>query len=132
MRTLRLYHRSDGWWWNLEGVAVMSLKKHIASVAVAALLASAGFTLALAPASAVGGNCSAIKQKQEVSWDLDRHRVRAFCSSLQGDSKARGTLVRNGGPDVHTSWFTTKNKYYYSAWGNCYAGCSTRVQIEHV
>lgn len=110
----------------------MNLKHHIASVAVAALLGSVGVTLATAPATAVGGNCSAVRQTQERSWDLDLHRARANCTSLQGDSKARGTLVRDGGPDYHTSWFTTTNKYYYTGWYTCYAGCSARVQIEHV
>lgn len=110
----------------------MNLKRHIASVAVAALLGSVGVTLATAPATAVGGNCSAVKQTQERSWDLDVHRTRAICSSLQGDSKARGTLVRNSGFDGHTPWFTTTNRYYYTDWYTCWNGCSARVQIERV
>ena len=40
--------------------------------------------------------------------------------------------MRSGGPDYHTSWFTTKNKYYYTGYYTCYAGCSARVAVERV
>jgi hypothetical protein len=59
----------------------------------------------------------------------DLTRVRAACSSLQGDSKARGVLDR-AGTDCHTAWFTTINKSYYSDWW--LSGRGTRVEIAHV
>ncbi|WP_161965037.1 hypothetical protein [Ornithinimicrobium cerasi] len=109
----------------------MTFRRKITSFALAAMLTSGAVSLATLPAQAVGGNCSAVKQT-EAKFGPDSHRARANCASLQGDSKARGTLVRNGGPDYHTSWFTTTGKYYYTGWYTCYAGCSARVQIEHV
>lgn len=78
-----------------------------------------------------GGNCYHIKQEKSKVGPND-FRVRAHCSSLRGDQKARGTLDVRLDTDKHTSWFTTRNKYYYSGYRACVWGCSTRVEIRSV
>lgn len=60
------------------------------------------------------------------------YRVRAICSSLQHDSKARGVLERNGGVNSYTQWFTRTGFYYVGSWGNCMAGCTAKVEIRGV
>lgn len=103
------------------------------TAAMAMVLATSGIftTVALESAQAVGGTCSSVRQKDE-RFGPDYYRVRASCSSLNGDSKARGILDKNG-VDQRTQFFTTLNKYYYSSWVDCLSGCkNTRVEIAHV
>lgn len=110
----------------------MNIRRGIATASAALLLSPLAVSITATTATAFGGNCSAVKQTQAVRWGLDNHRARAICSSIQGDTKARATLVRNGGPDYHSVWFTTTNRYYYTGWYTCYAGCSARVSLERV
>jgi hypothetical protein len=82
-------------------------------VAVSAL-ALTGVVFAPAQANAVGGNCSSALEKKAVSFQPDVYRVRAWCSSLQADSRAQGVLDRTASLDAQTQWFTGLNINYYS------------------
>lgn len=103
----------------------------LAAGAVAALFMTTGLVAVATPANAVGGNCSASKQENDV-FGPNEYRSRASCSSLQGDSRARPKLIRDGGPDYTGPYFTTLNKYYYTGWYTCYAGCTAAYEIAHV
>lgn len=101
------------------------------NLCAAALIVSGFGVVYAAPANAIGGNCSASLQEDEV-FGPNKFRARASCSSLQGDSKARAKLVRDGGPDYSGSYFTRLNTSYYTDWYTCYAGCRSAVEIAHV
>lgn len=112
---------------------VLQGNRYVISVLFVALCA-AGMVLGvgIGSAEAISGNCTAVKQKDDV-FGPDQYRVRAICSSLSGDAKARGTLDRNNQVDKHTSWFTTRNKYYYSGWDDCLGGtCSAKIDLASV
>lgn len=96
-------------------------------IAVVALL-FASVALLDSPANAVSASCTAVKQT-ESGPGLDSHRARAICSRIASDTKVRAKLVRNAANDYEGSWFTTINKYYYSGWATCYAGCSARYDV---
>jgi hypothetical protein len=81
------------------------------------------------PAWAAWGNCGATRETR-AQPGLDSYRARASCSSLSSDGKARAKLVRYGGPDYTSSWFTTLNKYYYTGWFTCYAGCHAAHEVH--
>lgn len=73
--------------------------------------------LVLLPASAVSGTCSARMEEREIVGP-NEYRVRAWCSSLARNTKARGELVRTG-PIInrYTIWFTDDSgRSYYSGW----------------
>jgi hypothetical protein len=109
----------------------MKVNRVVAQAIVLAATTGALVSAGAQSATAVGGNCTSTRQTQDVTGP-NNYRVRASCSSLQGDSKARGILDRNG-TDARTAWFTARDKYYYSGWTTCIAGCSnTRVEIAHV
>lgn len=102
----------------------------------AAVSIAAGGVLFIAPqhAEATGGNCSSIRQEKEDTG-YNSFRVRASCSSLQADSKAKGVLEKAGASDPETAWFTALNTYKYSNYTTCspLATCNnTRVDIGHV
>lgn len=101
------------------------------TVVLASALALGCAVSTASQASAVGGNCSSAKETKRVSWQPDPSRVRAVCSSLQGDSKAQGELDVGLQPDARTPWFTTLNKSYYSQWYDP-PNYGTRVRIERV
>lgn len=105
-----------------------SLRSSTSAVIATAALASAT-VLATAPsASAVSASCTAVKQT-DSQVGLDAHRARVICSSIASDTKVRAKLVRNGAVDYTSSWFTTKGKYYYTAWASCYAGCHATYEV---
>lgn len=108
-----------------------TIKRLAAAGATASLLAGGAVVVTVAPANAVGGNCSATRQMREVVGP-NEYRSRASCSSLQGDTRARAQLNRDGGPDYFSSWFTRLNTYYYTGYYSCYSGCSATYQIDHV
>lgn len=102
-----------------------------ARLAAVCALAAAGVALAPAEANAVGGNCSIALEKKVVSWNPDVYRVRAWCSSLQADSRAQGVLDRTASLDAQTPWFTALNTNYYSEYKvGPIAG--TYVKISHL
>jgi hypothetical protein len=111
----------------------MSIKKVVASSALAVMATGVAVVGLALPAQAVGGNCSSVVQEKEDPF-ANKFRVRAICSSLQADSKARGTLIINGSGDKHTSWFTAINTYRYSDYTDLYGWevGGSRVEIEHV
>ena len=114
-------------------MTLMEKGKQVVVGGVVSALCATGMVLGLGigSAEAVSGTCSATKQKDEV-FGPDQYRVRAWCSSLSGDAKARGNLNRNNQVDEHTAWFTTLNKYYYGSWDDCLWSCSANYQISHV
>lgn len=101
------------------------MRRSIAIMATTLSLA-AGSVFTASYAEAVGGNCSAWSEKQNVSWAPDKWRVAARCSYLQADSKAKGVGDVDG-PDHNTSWFTTLNTTRYSSWG---IGAIDRSRVE--
>lgn len=105
--------------------------RRIIGTALAVAFMTGGVAVNAAPANAVGGSCSATLQEKEQTG-LNGFRSRASCSSLQGDSRARPRLIRDGGPDYTGPYFTTLNKYYYTDYYTCYAGCSASYEIGHV
>ncbi len=100
---------------------------------VVALAIAATATLGPAmPAYAVGGNCtSAVEHRSQTGFDA--YRVRASCSSLQSDSKARGALDFAAAVDTFTPYFTALNTSYYSDWINAYPGPrGSYTEVRHV
>lgn len=112
---------------------ILTNGKQYVVAALIAMLCASGMALGLGvgSAEAISGTCSATKQKDE-QFGPDQYRVRASCSKLSGDAKARGQLTRDNQADEHTSWFTTLNKYYYSPWDDCLWGCSATYQLNSV
>lgn len=84
-----------------------------------------------APASAIGGNCDAHLDEDEVTG-YNNFRAGAMCSSLDGDTKARPKLIRDGGPDYTGVYFTRLNTTYHTSWYTCYSGCWGAVELAHV
>lgn len=82
-------------------------------------------------ASAVGGSCSSIRQEDE-RLGPNAYRVRARCTAMEGDSKARGVLDVAFANDEETAWFTVLYTYKYSDWRYCTSCNNTRVDIAHV
>jgi hypothetical protein len=109
----------------------MRIQKTVVASGLAALIMVIALFAGAAPANAVGGNCTAQLLKYE-RIGLDEFQAGAMCYSLQGDSKARPKLIRNGGPDYTGSWFTRLNVYYYTNAYTCYAGCSAAYEITHI
>lgn len=79
------------------------------------------------PASAASADCVAKKDVKAVDWAPDPVRVIARCSHIAGGTEARGFLDMLGCCDKETSWFTTKNKDYYSDYAT---GSFERVGIN--
>lgn len=104
-----------------------------ARVLAAAACASTLLVATGQSASAVGGSCYSTRQ-EDGRTGPNAYRVRAYCTSLQGDSKAKGVLDIAFANDVETSWFTTLNTYRYSDWVVCWPNScnNTRVDIAHV
>lgn len=91
-------------------------RRRAACMAAAAGVMMAGLVAVSAPnAFAVGGNCTAVKENVDLTGP-DGSRVRASCSSLQGDSKAQGSLDLVWAPDLYTAWFTSLNVTYRSGY----------------
>ena len=110
----------------------MSIRRFTTVMLAGGALVAAGL-VAPSPAFAVGGNCSANTEKQARSFQPDLWRVAASCSSLQADSKARGTLSAPRHVDYHTQWFTGLNTTYRSGWTtSIYGTPSARSEITHV
>lgn len=108
----------------------MLIKRYRAAAAAAvAAFAVAGVLGVASPAQAVGGTCTASKEKQS---GLDNFRGKAQCSRLDGDSKARPKLIRDGGPDYTGPYFTALNKSYYTSYYSCWMGCDGAYEIAHV
>ena len=84
-------------------------------VTTAAVLGVAIVTVTTSGAFAVGGTCSASPENVSLTGP-DGTRAKASCSSLQGDSKARGSLNLVWASDKHTAWFTALNVVYRSAY----------------
>jgi hypothetical protein len=89
-------------------------------------LLGGGLLFAPTQAGAVGGSCHSNMEKEVRDLSPDAYRVRAICSSLDSDTKARGVLDRPGN-DCETVWFTTVNKSYYSGW--CTSGRGTFTKL---
>jgi hypothetical protein len=110
----------------------MRMKTHKAAAAsIAAFTVAIGFFVGVTPANAIGGDCNAVKEV-DGRIGLDGHRARAWCDSLNADSRARPKLIRNGGPDYTGPYFTAIRTNYYTKWYSCYAGCSAAYEIAHV
>lgn len=106
------------------------LKKGLAALMTSLLLLAGAATFSAAPATAAG-TCTHNQQTREQIGP-DAHRVVASCSWIAYNYKARGNLVRRGGPDYHTQWFTRLNTAYYSGFYTCYAGCWTSAETRPV
>lgn len=66
--------------------------------------------------AAIGGACSASIQHEAVPFFFDKYRVRASCTSLNANTKARGIADYTGDFDTYTQWFTRLNTSYYGPW----------------
>lgn len=110
---------------------VIGIQKTVVASLLAAFVMAVALFAGTTPAKAIGGNCTATLDKYE-HIGLDTFQAAALCYSLQGDSRARPKLIRNGGPDYTGSWFTQLNVYYRTNSYTCYAGCSAAYEIGHV
>lgn len=106
----------------------MRTKSRTVEILTAAVLLGGALSMNSTEASATGGDCAAYRDCQAVPLAPDNYRVRAICSRLDYETRARGVLDRVGLP-FHTQWFTSTGRAYYSQWGNCMGGCSTRVEM---
>lgn len=106
----------------------MSIRFYRAAIAILTLSVAFVISPAPAPAQAIGGDCTAVRE----SGSGGTYRARASCASLNADSRARAKLVRNLGPDYTSSWFTALNVWRYTGWYTCYSGCSAAPEISHV
>lgn len=106
------------------------LDKQVARIVIGALATSVAFIGMAQTAEATGGTCYSVRQENEI-FGPNSYRVRAYCSALNSDSRARGVLDIASEPDVNTGYFTTLNKYYYSDYYRCTFSCNnTRVDIS--
>ncbi len=81
-------------------------------------------------ATAVGGSCDSKRVEREI-WGPNSYPVRAWCSSLQSDSRAKGILDIASEPDMNTQWFTRVNVSYTSDFYRCTFSCTnTREEIK--
>lgn len=71
----------------------------------------------LAPAQALGGNCSVWSEKTVVNGAPDSWRTGARCTSLTTATAAQGNGRVSLGADHNTAWFTQLNVTKYSGWG---------------
>lgn len=100
-------------------------KLTIAAFGVALLTSSA---VALGESAAAASTCSSILQEQDQPG-LNAFRAGARCSRIDANRKVRAWLVRDGGPDYYSQYFTRTNTYYYSGWYTCYLGCHDSYQV---
>lgn len=102
----------------------------MARIVIGALASSAAVIgMTQAAEAAVGGACYSNRQEAEI-FGPNSFRVRAYCASLQSNSKARGVLDVARERDQATVYFTTLNKYYYSSYYRCTFSCNnTRTEI---
>lgn len=107
---------------------VTRVKKVLAS-GIGLLVVAGGAYLNTAPAAAVGGSCRDYLSRYSRTG-LDQYAARSTCSSLEGDSKARAVLVRDGGPDYYSDWFTRLDTSYYTKKYTCYIDCHSDTQIR--
>lgn len=81
-------------------------------------------------ATAVGGQCDSKRMEKEILGP-NSYAVRAWCSSLNSDSKAKGILDIASEPDMNTQWFTRTNTNYTSDYYRCTFSCkNTREEIK--
>jgi len=107
----------------------MNRNTRVASWITALMLSGGVAVVFVGSADAVSGSCTSSRQEREI-WGPNSFRVRAKCSSLGSDSKARGVLDIASEPDMQTGWFTDLNTYHYSSYYRCTFSCSnTRVDI---
>lgn len=104
--------------------------KSVLSAGAAAFVAVLGGLAMASPADAVSGNCTHWVNKAAISGAPDAYRVGAACTSLGGDSKARGVLMVNEATDSHTAWFTTINKSYYSSYRQMFSWDYQGTRLE--
>jgi hypothetical protein len=103
-----------------------AIAQKLGSVMFAGLMVlTAGVAMAAAPASAT--SCNSWLNEKEVTG-LNQFQAGAQCSDIDGDRKVRAQLVRDGGPDYFSSYFTTENKAYRTSYYTCYAGCTDAWQ----
>jgi hypothetical protein len=99
-----------------------TLRRYLAMVSVLAATAAMSI-VTVSPAGAVGANCISDREKKNHTLQLDEFRAKAYCYSINSDTKVRAKLVRNGGPDYTGVWFTGEYIWRYTGWYTCYSGC---------
>lgn len=110
------------------------MKRRLAA-ATLALVGVATTTLGVvgqtATAHAAYADCDSTLQ-HKAQTGLDAYRAGAYCYQVGVDSKVRAQLVRNGGLDAYSVWFTGEYVWRYTAWHTCYAGCTDGYQVADV
>lgn len=109
----------------------MSTSKILASIAVGGLISAAFGLVAELPAYAVSASCSTTLEEHHIVGP-NFFDTTVYCTSISGDARVRGNLVRTALPDGHTSWFTTKKKTYVTPEYACPAGCHDSYSVDHV
>ena len=90
------------------------MRTQLVGSALALAGAAVAVTVAVAPAFAVGGDCSAVTWKNSSGY-----RAYAHCNTIRSDSKAKGELVVWGPmPNKHTDWILTNNTGKYSGYSS--------------
>lgn len=108
---------------------MMNVKSAAAGVLLGALVAT-GVSLTALPSASAANLCGAERQRQVINNAPDKWRVRAHCSQLNRDTKARGHL--GGTLGQHTQWFTALNRSYYSGYYTYITTPSVGVQYDDV
>lgn len=105
----------------------------VGGTVLAASLISTSSAYAADSSVRASGNCGGTQEEKVVNNALNDWRVRARCSSLGANSKARGVLDIPGDVDTATSYFTVLNTNRYSSYRKSAFGDPTgRAEIVPV
>lgn len=110
------------------------MNKRITAAALALVgvtTAALGIVVPSTPAHAVYADCNT-RLEHRAQTGLDAYRAGAYCYQIGADTKVQAHLVRNGGPDYYSVWFTGTYIWRNTNWATCYAGCHDTYEIDHV
>lgn len=108
-----------------------SRKLHVITLIVGLFAAvPATGTLLAQPTSAVSASCSSKLETKEHTFYYDDHRAGAYCTSIASDTMARAKLVKTGGPDAASVWFTATRVWKYTGWKTCAYGCWDTFELK--
>ena len=113
-----------------ETTVTASLGKKVAALSASSFIA-AGMIILPAPTAQAANSCRAYHQVKSKAFQWDDHRVRAICTKLNSDDKAKGTLQVRFDFDKSTVWFTGLNVNRYSRYTTLAPGEYQGVKMEY-
>jgi hypothetical protein len=99
------------------------------TVGLVAAVLTTGALLAQ-PTEAVSASCVSKLETIEHTLYYDDHRAGAYCTSIGSDTMVRAKLVKNGGPDAASVWFTATRVWKYTGWKTCAYGCWDTYELK--